>query len=199
MSKKNKGFSLIEILVSISIITLLMMVTIYDYSKFNDRLSLTEAGQEMLIAVRQAQSYSVNVRETSSGSNDFEKAYGIYFDPVNSPSAYYIFVDQDGNKKYSDTLGGCGGMECIEKINLDRGTRITSVVKGAAMSGVCSVSTPDFMTVVFNRPSPIGNISFFTNGGLSCFSRQSGQVVLTSGGGQTITLTIYFSGQVSVQ
>ena len=57
------GFTLIEMLVSIGIVSLIMAVVFFNYGTFNDDLALTSAGQELSIAVRQAQSYGLSVKE----------------------------------------------------------------------------------------------------------------------------------------
>ncbi len=201
MKIKNKAFSLVEILVTISIITVLMAVTVYSYSSFNDKIALTEAGQQMLIAFRQAQSYGINVRESSVGSNDFDKSYGIYFN-TSSPGAYYVFVDIDSNGTYSDALGSCGASECIEKISLDRGITITAITMGASLGAACSVSAPvEIMVGLFRRPITFPTINFAKNSSPTtfCFARQSGVVTLTSPQGQTINVTLNYHGQVMAQ
>lgn len=202
MKIKNKAFTLVEILVSISIITVLMAVTVFSYSSFNDKIALTEAGQEMLIAFRQAQSYGVNVRETSIGSNDFAKTFGIYFNYTNSPTSYYIFVDKDSNKTYSDALGSCGGAECIEKIDLDRGIRITGITTGPALSAICNSLPPnDVMIALFQRPVTSATINFAHSSTPTtfCYARQYGTVTLTSAQGQVLNVKLNHQGQVSAQ
>jgi len=96
----KKGFTLVELLVTVSIATILMSLVLFNYGTFNDNIALSSAGQEMAIAVRQAQAYGVNVKEVKAGSGKFNSGYGIYFNPADSPSDYYIFVDTNGDKKY---------------------------------------------------------------------------------------------------
>src|SRR3990167_1379889 len=109
--KSGAGFTLIELMVSISIVSVIMTVVLFTYSSFNDSLALSAAGQEVASAVRQAQTYGLSVKEFSVGSEQFTSGYGIYFDPVSDPTNYYIFVDiiigRVANRVKVNTIARC--------------------------------------------------------------------------------------------
>lgn len=201
----NKGFSLVELLVSMAIATLLMSVVIFNYSTFNDNLAISSAEQEIAIAIRQAQTFGINVRETAASSGKFDSAYGIYVDPQNSNNAIYLFVDKsevpfgDGtnaNHKY-DAGGGCGSAstECIEKISLRNGVVVSNVCDGTS----CYVDKN--MTVTFLRPNPDADIYFINNATGAVFSSSvsTGKIELTSPKGKVLKVIVESTGQVVVE
>ncbi len=199
------GFTLVEVMVSVSITTLIMLVVLFTYGTFNDSLALSSAGQELSIAIRKAQTYGLAVKEVSVGSGQFGSAYGIY---VNSNVAdsgnYYIFIDKKdlpfgdgtvGNGKY-DVGNGCGSSstECLEKFTFRNGVKISSVCD----AGPCQ-PTGVSMQATFLRPNPDATITFINSSGIVVGSSLTGRIVLISPQGKTETITILNTGQISVQ
>ena len=195
---KNKAFTLVEVMVSVSIVSVIMATVLFNYSNFNNNLTLTSSGQELAIAVRQAQTYGLTVKEVTPGGGQFSSAYGIYFDPTGEPSNYYIFADIDGDKKYDIGSGcGSGNTECIEKFSLRNNIKISSICDGSACPPDNSVK---MMNVTFLRPNPDAGIYFTDNGGqIKVGPSLTGKVVLSSPSGKTLTVTIESTGQVLVQ
>lgn len=201
INKNNKGFSLPELLVSLSIVVMIMSTVLYNYGDFNDKLALSAGAQEIAITVRQAQTYGLTVKEVSATSGSFSSAYGVYFDYVTEPTSYYIFADADGDRKY-DVGSGCGSgvafTECIEKFNLRNGVTISSICDTNA---VCPAANSEKLHISFLRPNPDATIIFANNldqtqAGVSPLT---GKIRLTSNKGVTLTVTVESTGQVSVQ
>lgn len=199
LSKKEKAFTLIELLVTISIVSFLLAIVLFNYSSFNDKFALSSAIQELVLDIRQSQAYGINVRETSVGTSDFSKSYGIYFDPGSSPDTYYIFVDKNGDKKYNDTLGSCSGSECVQKITMRNNITVQSV--SISGSNCAQTSGATSLTFIFVRPNPDANITFFNSGGNVVCSSSSvnGQVTLTTRNGLTKTVGVDPTGHIYIQ
>ena len=89
--KSQKGFTLVELLVSIAIFSVITTMAVFNNSQFNSSVLLTNLAYEVAISIRQAQVYGVTVRKNSAGS--FDSAYGIHFD-MNTPTAYSLFEDK---------------------------------------------------------------------------------------------------------
>ncbi|MSU45168.1 MAG: type II secretion system protein [Candidatus Zambryskibacteria bacterium] len=198
--KSNQGFSLPELLVSLSIIAMIMSTVLYNYGGFNDKLALSAGAQEIAIAVRQAQTYGLTVKEVSVTTGSFSSAYGVYFDYVTEPANYYIFADANGNRKY-DLGSGCGSgptlTECIEKFTLRNGVRVTSICD---TNSVCPATNSQKLHITFLRPNPDATIIFANSSNVTQgISPLTGKVRLTSGKGVTLTVTVESTGQVSVQ
>jgi prepilin-type N-terminal cleavage/methylation domain-containing protein len=195
----QSGFTLIEVLVSISIVSVIMLVTLWNYGTFLDNLALSAAGQEIATAIRQAQVYGLSVKEVSVGGGQFNYAYGVHFD-MNDPSHYIIFVDKNTvpNKIYDAGAGcgsGIGNTECIEQGTLENGVTVSSVGHHS-----CSSSNIRIMDITFLRPNPDAVINSTDSGGsILCASQFDGEITLTSPNGNTEVITVQSTGQISLQ
>ncbi|MBI4155891.1 MAG: type II secretion system protein [Candidatus Zambryskibacteria bacterium] len=188
------GFTLIELMVSVSIVSLIMVTVLWNYGTFNDNLALTSAGQELAIGVRKSQTYGLSVKEVSVGSGQFDLAYGIYFSATD-PTNYYIFVDKNSNNLY-DVNSGCGSSstECVEKMTFRNGIKISQIC-GAS----CPIPEVSGIQVTFKRPNPDAKINFSNSSGASVGGALIGKVILISPKGKTETVTVQSTGQISVQ
>jgi prepilin-type N-terminal cleavage/methylation domain-containing protein len=189
-NKSNHGFTLMELLVSLSIVTLIMISVLWNYSSFNDDLALTSAAQEMAIAVRKAQTYGLTVKEVTPGGGQFSFAYGVHFDPTNDPNNYYIFADINANHKYD------AGAEIIEKYPLRNNVKVGGICDGSS----CPPTNARTLDILFLRPNPDAGIYFYdVNGTLVAGPSTTGKITLSSFQGKTRTITVESTGQVSVQ
>ena len=198
LTKNEKGFTLTELMVVIGIATVLMSVSLYDYKAFTDKLALSAAAQEMAIAIRQAQTYGLNVKEATAGGGDFTRAYGIYFSTLD-PYNYYIFVDKNTvNKLYDVGSGACGTAltECIEKVSLRNGVSISSITN---TNGCAVTNNATALHVTFIRPKPDANINFTNGSGTPCSGQTDAKIVLTSPKGKIASTSIEITGQVYTQ
>lgn len=194
---KTRGFTLAEVMVSVSIVAFISAVVLFTYSTFRDNLALSAAGQEMAIAIRQAQTYGLTVKEAGVGGGNFAVPYGIYFS-LDTPNNYYIFADLNGNKKY-DVGSGCGSgsTECTETFSLRDGVQIYSLCDNVLCPPVVNTRA---LHVTFLRPNPDASI-YFTNSGGGTLQGPSvtGKVLLRSLQGKDLTVTIETTGQISLQ
>lgn len=195
MLKKYKnvgGFTLIEMIVSLAIVSIILTTVIFNYSSFTDNLALSSAAQELAITIRQAQTYGLSVKQVVA-TGKFESAYGIYVDTGDNAN-YYLFADS----VHGDSLYDSG--ELIQKISFRDGIKISDVNNGTV--GLPLNKTGEHIT--FLRPSP-NAIIYFTNssGGYAGITPPTpgytvGNIVLISPKNKTITLTIQSTGEVSI-
>lgn len=203
MSYKQKilkwfsGFTMVELVISVAIMTLLASVVLFNYGTFNDNLALSSAGQEMAIAIRQAQIHALNVKESSAGASQYTYAYGIYFNPTDSTTNknYYIFIDKNADRKFTvDTTCTAVGTECVEKFSIRNGVYISSVDPTSACAN------EQTLNVIFLRPRPDASINLVNNLGASvCAGAVVGEIELTSAKGKKITVKVQNTGQIYVQ
>ncbi len=188
--KTQKGFSLIELIVTVSIISVILSVVLYNYGGFNDKLSLSSATQELAIGVRQAQTYGINVKESTVSSGQFNYAHGIYLS-TQTPSSYVIYVDSNSNNVYDSGAG-----ELVETVNLRNGITINNICN----STTCPASGVARMSINFLRPNPDGRIYFLNSSGSIVSGPISyGRVQLRSPKGTFSYVIIESTGQVVVQ
>lgn len=197
----KRGFTLTELLVTVSIVAVIMSVILFSYSTFNDNLTVSSATQEISVATRQTQIYGLSVKESGSATGVFTVGYGIYFSLDDSQN-YYLFVDQNNNGKYDGTSTCTSGGECIQKIPIRSGVRVSSFCGATFSSGLaCPPSgTIRSMHITFVRPSVDARIKFFDSAGAQYGSLfQTGRVNLSSNKGKIGTVTVENTGQISVQ
>src|SRR5579872_4312619 len=99
MTLKQKGFSLVELLVSVAVVTLILSVILYNYQSLNSSIILSSNVQQLLIFIRKAQTYGLSVKEAGVGTGNFSYAYGI---DITTSSVHFItlFIDKNGNGIY---------------------------------------------------------------------------------------------------
>lgn len=197
--KRLKGFTLVELLVTLAIATMLMTVNLFSYARFNDLLALTEAGQEIALAIRQSQTFGLNVKEVTRGGGVFTSGYGVYFD-LNDLTHFYFYVDSNANGVYNAGSGcGSGSTECIQMYTFKNGISISQICDG---NNNCPPN-PGFsvrnMSVSFLRPNPDAIINFANNGATIMAIGNTGKIVLISPKGRTSTVTVENTGQIYVQ
>ena len=179
--KKEHGFSLIEMLVVISIFSLLSTVVLANHSRFNGSVLLGNLAYDIAISVREAQVYGLSVRQFAS---QFQIGYGVHFSDA---SSYIFFADINRNGFYDDPADSI-----IQSYSLGRGH---SILRYCADTQ-CSDSESNELTyldVVFYRPDP--DASFATNRGTTY---AEAHVVVTSAAEETRTITVQTTGQISV-
>lgn len=189
-------------MVVLGIITVLMSTVLFNYGTFNDKVALSSAGQEMAIAIRQAQTYGLNVKEVTTGSGDFSKSWGIYFTAL-SPYDYYVFIDKDGDKLYDVGSGSCGSAttECIEQFSIRNGVKISAIC--AYVSGVltCPPTGASYLHITFLRPNPDAIVNFTSSpaSGITHTSWPTAGIRLLSPKNKVLDVSIEMTGQVYAQ
>ncbi len=192
--KSQFGFSLIELLVTISIFTIMMIVVLVNYRSFNKNSDFTNAVENAYFALREAQVYGVGSRTTAGGTtmcgspaSPFNCAYGVHFTTTITPGQYNFFIDTNGNR-IMDTGESIG-----QPISLGSGTTITSL--WCVRSGISGACENNYASVIFKRPNPdafIAETPFPANS-------DYGVEVTISNGIKTARVVISEAGQISIQ
>lgn len=154
---KSAGFTLVELLVTLSIFAITTGIVMTSQGKFDNSVLLTNTAYDIAITLRQAQTYGVNVKESETGVTDkFKSSYGLYFDTVGVNSKRFImFFDADNNYKISDTGIACpkGDEECINAYKIKRGHYISSLCAVYASDSNTCISK-NSLDISFKRPNP---------------------------------------------
>jgi prepilin-type N-terminal cleavage/methylation domain-containing protein len=160
LSKKPKGFTLVEMLVVLAIIVLITAVVITGQTSYNRSLLLTDTAYTVAYSVRQAQSLGLASRGISSVTN---AGYGVRFA---GPTSYIVFGDTGGDDDLSLTIcpvgtagtpdakpGNCrydSTDSIVQTYTLSRGFTIRNICGKTTVGGTC---TPvPALDVVFMRP-----------------------------------------------
>lgn len=194
----SKGFTLIEMMVSIAIFTIITSVVIFNHGKFNSSINVTNLAYEVALAVRQAQVYGLAVKQDVTSVAPVEYAYGVYF-AADNPKVFYIFADKNDNQQFDfdPSNDSCNGVkECQESIEI-RG----DVTIGKLQTSTSGTSQDtNHLTVLFLRPNPVAIIRDDRNSDSSSNGRQRAVVTLTSAKAEkSKEIVVELSGQISVQ
>jgi prepilin-type N-terminal cleavage/methylation domain-containing protein len=167
--KRNlkRGFTLVELLVTISIFVILTGVVLFNQQKFNSTILLTNLAYDTALTIRQAQTYGVNIKEFDSGSGSQFVPYGVYFDKAANKS-FILFADIDYDFTNKTTDGIYDGKDnpeqnpntckneagCVNRYNITRGNVISEI---EVTNG--TVTIPMYkLNILFQRPNPDAKI-----------------------------------------
>ena len=210
----NRGVTLIEMLVVVAIVALVSTVIIFNYSDFSNNVSVRALAQEVALGVRKAQTYATSVRNVdgTTGNSSLYPAYGISFaikqTSKTSPyeKQFVLFADiPDNGEKVGDgvynTKDSCGtpqfGDECAEMFNI---TSADKIVKLCTTTGGAKEDcfTDKAVDIVFRRPSPDANICIDSGGVCQTEKPAYVKIVIESAKGLQKTITVWNTGQISV-
>ncbi len=199
--ESRKGLTLIELIVVMTIATIIMTSLVVQQGKWNDELAVRTQAYELALMIRQAQIYSLGVREDTGGAggDKFNIGYGMHIDTRGAANDRYIFfADRDGDKKYS------GSGEDIENKVFTRGVTVNKVCNGSLsipLPSNCGTgpSAARAVDISFFRPLPNAYIKFLDNGGSVVPLSPPAFLKVQSAGGQTVVIKVETNGQISIQ
>ncbi len=128
----NRGFTLIELVVVISIIGLMTGLVLANYRSGEKNLALQRSAHKLSQDLRRAQEMATSAREFQEQTPP--GGYGIYLNLL-QPDRYVLFADLDGGLDY-DTGEDVETLELEENIDID------------------SLSPGSPLTIVFSPPDP---------------------------------------------
>lgn len=170
----HRGFSILEVLISIAIVGVITGIIVLKYGAFNNLILLKNQAYEIALDLRDIQARALS----AMGNNvQFRDGYGVYFTTAETDE-YLLFVDLNDNDLYNPG-------EEIETRRIDSRFRLARLCNGTT----CNLST---LSVVFRRP----NFDAIMNHGAVAEGR-----VQISGvtGSSTRTVVVNVAGQISVE
>lgn len=187
---RQAGFTFLEFIVVMTIAVIMMTSLVIQQSRWSDRLTVNTQAYELALMLRQAQIYSLGVREYTAGAGDkFDIGYGVHFD--SNLTRYIYFADADKDQKY-DTG------EAIETKIFTRGVTIDRFCGIRSGDEDCAIPL-DHMSISFLRPEPKANISFLNGGdNPSPGYGPPASVYLKSVENKQYKVTIEANGQISI-
>ena len=208
LKKNNRelvaGFTLLELLISISIFAFMTAFLVSKYGTFNQGVLLTNLAYDTALTIRSAQSYGLNVQgqATSSTAVGFNYAYGVHFDPAESKK-FILFVDLCGDGLYRDVQQQptCADStthlnEALSTYTLRTGFSISSLCVGGSPA-TCTSSSPTgyVLDVSFKRPNPDAVIISNQN----TLAQQSyAKITMKATDGSTKSIVVQSTGQIAV-
>lgn len=197
-SALKRGFTMVEVVVMLSIITLLSGVVLFSFTGLNEGGALTRASRELALGIRRAQNQALAVRKLAleTPTTKIPRAVGVRLQQ--NQTYFFLFGDinpnnnpaiNDENFKYD-----LGEKIIDSTVTFDRNIKIDSVT--CTLGTTSSSCSP--VNILFSNP--FGNVSITDDSspkGLIIADRIEIRLKAPSGG--TKTVTVLKSGQVSVQ
>ena len=133
MLKREKGLTIIELLITIGIISLLSAILFLGRGKEEEKLALNRSAIFLSQEIREVQEAALGSTEKDC-NGEATHTFGIYLEKQN-PFSYYIFADCNTNKKKdsSDPI--------LKEVTPEKGVKI------------CSLSS-DSLDISFSPPDP---------------------------------------------
>lgn len=99
----QKGFTLVEIIVVISIIALFSAILVSDFPKIQRQFALSSATYKLAQDLRRVQDLGLSGVQVADRQGDLiaVKGYGIYINLAQSAKKYILYADVNGDQKYS--------------------------------------------------------------------------------------------------
>jgi prepilin-type N-terminal cleavage/methylation domain-containing protein len=147
--KENKGFTLIELMITIGIFVFMTAVLLSKYNSFYSGTIFKNLAYDIALTIRQAQTYGISVKVAdSSSSSNFNEAYGVHVE---------LLVDPDFKKFRLSTFVPSGSVfteKDIEQVyNLKNGARLFYPLVSKT-GGPVSTTQVRFVNIIFRRPNP---------------------------------------------
>jgi len=189
--KHRSGFTLFELMVTISLVVLLLTLSSLSYRNANKRTELVLTAHQVGAMGRLAESYAASAKEfdtTTVGQN----IWGLYFDKSNAVSAKKIimFVDKNINSRYD--LG-----EEVKTLDLPRQIAVSLILKPNPSSPADWISAEQAV-VLFTPPDP--KTKLWCNIGNTWISTDILRVVLKDDANQSVKdIRFNFFGLIDVR
>lgn len=195
-NKCHKGFTLVELMVVISIFAILSSIMVFNYGSFKSSLSIQNLADDISLSIRKAQGYAIGVH---SSNNSFISGYGVHFSTAENKS-FILFANLDNNTEYNNS-SGCGNPtsnnECLEVLNITSSDKISAI----SVIGNGSPQTADTLDIFFKRPQPEPTFCARINGSSTCILGTSVsfvKITISNDNGIFKIITISNVGQISV-
>ncbi len=170
-SRLDAGMTMIELMVTLSIMAIVAGTVLFKFSNFSDRISLENLTDDIALQIKGAQNMAISGLYPKLGASQVSPpagwipAYGVYFDTAN-PTHFIVFYDHNDNQLYDNPGGDAcssGASECINDI---------TITSGESMSGLCdmvagSCNPLSSGSISFIRPFPDSHVYGIATGGQS--------------------------------
>ena len=204
--KSKPGFSLVEMVVVLGVIVMILSLTLTSFPKLRNQIAVTLATRQMALAIRQAQSYAISVRDFNS---TFAKTICNSPNPPNPPARYppygvhlmtavpdtfIVFGDITCSSPPAYNSGNVPS-EIVSQTYMQNGTKISALTGyvGAVMTNLNRID------IVYQRPTPsVTIVGYPVAGGNFSYNKIT---ITISSADNTINkiITVGASGQVSLQ
>lgn len=195
--ERRFGFTLIELVVVVGVIAIVSSLMLANFPRFNKQIAVEREAAKLALALRNAQSFALAVREFNPAFNDDPfclntpvrfPGYGLFVSESN-PSRYFIYGDVNCSRYYESAPNE----EIAESAGIEGQILISSIVgfDAAVCAGGCEL---DEVSVLYVRPGPS---IWIRSGGVDYNAVEF--TLSSSDGSIQKKVVARFTGQVSIE
>lgn len=187
----KKGFTLIELMVVVSIISVISLLTLFNSSRLDSAVLLSNTAYEINLIIRDAQVSGLGSKLLSASGIATTTNQGVYFDYL-KPQEIILFSDLNKNNEYDDISEEVQ----VYKIENSRAGKIMKLCK-LNINNTCT-DTITKLNIIFKRPNP--EAYFYTGMEGGSVTEYQGSVGLTIGFdlNQCRSLVVYKTGAIQI-
>lgn len=145
----KQGFTLIELMVVVSIVAFFSVVTLVSHRNFGESIAINNLAYDTALAFREAQIFGTSVRTQNLDPTGFDHPYVIRI--VESENRFQQCFDLNDNN-FCNLSGG----ELLKNFDIGKGNRIKDLCQVSAGVEDCSITRAH---VSFLRPDPDATIN----------------------------------------
>lgn len=210
--KKEKGFTIVELVVSIGIFALMTTLLLAKYGSFNQGVLLTNLAYDVALLIRNAQSYGLNVKSApttnTNYSSEFNLPYGIYVNngstvPPTVPGAppanliprdqIVFFLDKDKDGYYDKNESNPSLDETISVYNIKRGSYVHDVC--VSIYYQCPIQPYYNLSITFVRP----DVKAILKTSYANQPLKYAEITLRTSNGETKKISVNDFGQITIK
>ena len=198
--KLNRGMTYVELIVVLSIFSLMSSVVVFNYGQFQAKVDIKNLANDIAVKVVEAQKASIfgkfpSLAQQASITATWKPSYGIYLNLSTDNKSFLYFADLQNPQPQNNVFDGTDcTVECIEKISITKGNYIsrldvfyldatpTASINNATVSFV----RPDSTAVINSVPAlPSNNIDYL-------------QITIVSPKTIQAVIKLYASGRIQI-
>ena len=194
-ASEARGFTLVELLISVAIIGLVTAIVLVKYKSFDSSVLLKDTAYEIALALRESQIKSVSV--VQQGSN-FDNPYGISFtDSAANSKQYKAFYDNDNDSPPRQDVD----TEVIQTFTIGRSMEVYQLCVERASVWTCEFGNVNKLDISFKRPN--FNALFYAENGSGALGGSpisSAKIIVKSpNGSDKYAVIVSGLGQITVK
>lgn len=156
--KEDKGFTLVELMVVMVIITIMTTIVLTNYRAGGRQLALDRSANKLAQDIRRAQEIAMGSREEGACPSGFGGGYGIRLSRSDAAPhypwfwQYILFADCDNNGEYASTTDSL-----IQEVKFEQGVTLQKIKYWDGVQW-CPVGLPGLgepvIDIIFSPPDP---------------------------------------------
>jgi prepilin-type N-terminal cleavage/methylation domain-containing protein len=191
-TKRSRGMTYIEIIVVLSIFSIISSVTIFNYNDFQAKVDVKNLASDIALKIVEGQKSSLSgLLPPMTTVLGWKPSYGVYFDISNNKSfIYFIDLSSDGIFDGTDCTG-----ECLNKTTITKENFIEKL--NVYYLGNPTPTILNNLTITFSRPD--SGAKLFSGAGAPLLNVSYVEITVKSPKGATSFIKLYPSGRIEVK